>query len=112
MDRVGGIELTQLATDLDIIEPGAVLNGCVVSVRASLGAFFCLPHGQQGVMGLTDVCDDFSRTATVMEGHLQSRYVSCCVVGQDKDTGLFHISTRESRYVIEFLVTPIQHVLT
>ncbi|CAN7999018.1 unnamed protein product [Ixodes hexagonus] len=89
------IELSQL--DTDTLEPGSKVNGCVVSVRTTLGAYLCLPLGHRGVMGLTDVSDDFSQTTALMESHLQTRYVRCRILAQNEETGQFRVSMRESR---------------
>uniref|UniRef100_A0A147BRK9 Protein RRP5 homolog n=1 Tax=Ixodes ricinus TaxID=34613 RepID=A0A147BRK9_IXORI len=89
------VELSQL--DTDTLEPGSKVNACVVSVRTTLGAYLCLPLGHRGVMGLTDVSDDFSKTTALMESHLQARYVRCRILTQDEETGQFRVSMRESR---------------
>lgn len=94
-DKNNMIELSQL--DTNTLEPGSKVNACVLSVRATLGAYLSLPLGHRGVMGLTDVSDDFSKTMSLMESHLQTRYVHCRILAQDEETGDFHVSMRESR---------------
>lgn len=94
-DESSMVELSQL--DVTALAVDTVVNGCLVSARPGVGACVCLPFGHRGTISVTDVCDDFSRTKSLMESFMLERYVQCYILDIDSETGSYHLSTRESR---------------
>lgn len=94
-DETSMVELSQL--DVTTLAVDSVVNGCVVSTRAGVGACVSLPLGHHGTISITDVCDDFAQTSALMENYAQERYLQCYILDVDSETGTYHLSTRESR---------------
>lgn len=91
----GLVELSQLG--VGALQVGQVVNARVLSVRATIGAFLCLPLGCRGIARMTDFCDDFSTTQSFISSISEMRYTTCCIVSIEADTGVCHVSMRASR---------------
>lgn len=94
-DESSMVELSQL--DVTTLAVDTVVNGCLVSTRPGVGACVCLPLGHRGTISVTDVCDDFDRTKSLLESYMLERYVHCYILDFDNDAGTYCLSTRESR---------------
>ncbi|XP_064468519.1 protein RRP5 homolog [Ornithodoros turicata] len=91
----GTVELSQIG--IDVLQPGQIVNALVATVRDTRGAMLSLPLGYRGQMGLTDFCDDFTKTASVMEDLVEARYTKCQIVGFNPQTMEYYVSMRKSR---------------
>lgn len=98
-DESSMVELSQLGVTTLTVD--SVVNGCVVSARAGVGACVSLPLGHHGTISITDICDDFSQAAALMANYVQERYLQCYILDLDSETNTYHLSTRESRLHLE-----------